>query len=60
MRKQDFDNICNRHLQLSNPFKHLLRKRDSASEKTQAKKAELNRGQLFHNPMKQGTYKRKT
>ena len=60
MNKRDFDNICNRHLKLSNPFKHLLRKRDEGgSDKTKATRAERSRGKLVHNSMKQGTYRRK-
>ena len=48
LKKSDFSSLFN------------FTKKQTASDKTLAKKAERNRGLIFHNPMKQGTYRNKT
>ena len=62
MNKQEMHQIYKRHFRLADPFSifNFGKKGSKASEKTQAKKAELQRGQIFHNPIKQGTYRNKT
>ena len=62
MKKHELHQIYNRHFKYADPFNifNFGKKGSKASEKTQVKKKEMQRGQVFHNPIKQGTYRNKT
>ena len=62
MRKSEIHQIYSKHFTKANPFSlfNFGKNESKASEKTQATKKERQRGQLFHNPVAQGTYRNKT
>jgi len=61
MKTHEMHQIYGRFLKKADPFSLFNFKRGSkASERTSEKKQERQRGQMFHNPIKQGTYRNKT